>query len=167
MARQNCSGLCKPSPRQTLRLSLHERSWRRSAFEGRDCPLGGTALKTLSMRIPRRLSPGGVGCRSQEIGEMPGKYGKSNGMPRSTARGRRGRGTARRLLWHSTCSYAQVIDPDNSGFKQQQLNLFGMGLSHSSSLVHQARTCELLVPKAPLPPCPHWEPLDASRDGTD
>lgn len=140
MARQNCSGLCKPSLLQSFRLFLHDSfSWR-SAFQGRDCPLGGTALKTLSVRIPRRLSPGGVGCRGQEIGEMPGKYGKSNGMPRSTARGRRGRGAARRLLWHSTCSYAQTIDPDNSGFKQQQLNLLEWGSpSHPSWFIKSGR----------------------------
>ena len=168
MARQNCSGLCKPSLLQSFRLFLHDSfSWR-SAFQGRDCPLGGTALKTLSVRIPRRLSPGGVGCRSQEIGEMPGKYGKSNGMPRSTARGRRGRGTTRRQLWHSTCSYAQAIDPDDSfGIQAATVEPPGMGLSLSSFLVHQVRTCELLVPRAPLSPCSHWEPLDASRDGTD
>ena len=148
MARQNCSGLCKPSLLQSFRLFLHDSfSWR-SAFQGRDCPLGGTALKTLSVRIPRRLSPGGVGCRSQEIGEMPGKYGKSNGMPRSTARGRRGRGTTRRLLWHSTCSYAQAIDPDDSfGIQAATVEPLGMGLSLSSSLVHQVRTRELLFPE--------------------
>src|SRR5271166_3581238 len=66
MARQNCSGLCKPSLLQSFRLFLHDSfSWR-SAFQGRDCPFGGTALKTLSVRIPRRLSPGGVVCRARK-----------------------------------------------------------------------------------------------------
>src|SRR5208337_3905057 len=69
------------------------------------------------------LFPAAVVCRSHEIGKLPGKYGNSNDVPGSSGAGPVATQGARRRLWHSTCFYAQAIDPDVSGFKQQQLNL--------------------------------------------
>ncbi len=123
MARQNCSGLCKPSLLQSFRLFLHDSfSWR-SAFQGRDCPLGGTALKTLSVRIPRRLPP----APSDAGARKSAKCLENTANPTACRDRRRGDGGdgARRVTCFGIqlASILRQLVPDLSGFKQQQLNL--------------------------------------------
>src|SRR5208283_3602183 len=123
MARQNCAGLCKPSLLQSFRLFLHDSfSWR-SAFQGRDCPLGGRGMKTLSVRIPRRLPP----APSDAGARKSAKCLENTANPTACRDRRRGDGGdgARRVTCFGIqlASILRQLVPDLSGFKQQQLNL--------------------------------------------